>query len=123
MSVKDSKQNGLFVARHIGEKIKERRMDLNLSQTDLAKRLGFTPQQMHKYEKGTNRISTDTLLELSKILSVPPKFFYQGLEGFSALHSREIVVVCKNEEGNKFSLRLLDDEYIFSEIKVVEKKL
>lgn len=123
MSLVESKQNDLTVNRHIGEKIKQRRKALNLSQIELAKHLEISAQQLHKYEKGVDRVSASKLVGLSKVLSVSPKFFYQGLEGFSTLHSRGVIVVCKNKEGKKISLKLLDDDHIFSEIKVLKKNL
>lgn len=122
MSSIDLEQNDLLVRCHIGEKLQQRRKDLKLRQSDLAKLLGVSPQQIFKYEKGVDRVSTEKLLELSRILSVPPNYFYPKLEGFSAPH-RGVIVVCKNKEGKGISLRLIDEDHIFSEIKVIEQKL
>lgn len=115
-------QNSLLVRRHIGEKLKQRRTALKLRQADLAKLLRVSPQQIFKYEKGQDWVSTEKLLELSTILSVSPSFFYPKLEGFGAPH-RGVIVVCKNKEGKGISLRLIDEDHIFSEIKVIEQKL
>lgn len=120
MSLTDSKHNDLLVRRHIGEKIKQQRKSLNMNQAGVAQHLGISAQQFYKYEKGVDQIPLGKLLELSKFFQVSPDFFYQGLEGFKTSH-RELTVMCKNEEGKQFSLRLIDDDHIFSEIKVIEK--
>jgi transcriptional regulator with XRE-family HTH domain len=52
---------------------------LDLSQTDLARAVGLTFQQVQKYEKGTNRVSASRLQQFSKILEVQIPFFFEGL--------------------------------------------
>lgn len=64
---------------HVGSKIRQRRLMLNLTQTGLAEKLGLTFQQVQKYEHGQNRVSAGRLLELAGALQVPIAFFYQGL--------------------------------------------
>jgi transcriptional regulator with XRE-family HTH domain len=56
-----------------------RRLMLDLSQTDLARAVGLTFQQVQKYEKGTNRVSASRLQQFSKILEVPIPFFFEGI--------------------------------------------
>jgi transcriptional regulator with XRE-family HTH domain len=51
---------------------------LDMSQTDLADRLGLTFQQVQKYEKGINRVSASRLQHISQILQVPVPFFFEG---------------------------------------------
>lgn len=65
---------------HIGQRIKERRKLLKLSQSDLADLVGFSYQQMQKYENGTSQVSAGKLLFFSKILNVPPSYFYEGIK-------------------------------------------
>ncbi len=52
----------------VGKRIRLRRLQLSLSQTDLGQKLGVAFQQVQKYEKGTNRVSCSRLYEISKIL-------------------------------------------------------
>ncbi len=66
---------------HVGKKVRARRKMLGLSQDDLGKSIGVTFQQVQKYERGTNRVGSSRLYELSKVLSVPVGFFF---DGFSA---------------------------------------
>ena len=54
----------------IGENIRNIRKILNLSQGEVAKKIGITAQQIHKYEHGVNRISTSTLLQMANIFNV-----------------------------------------------------
>ena len=62
---------------HIGRRIKMQRLALGLSQTDVAKRLGITFQQIQKYERGINRVGAGRLLEMANLLSVTPAFFFE----------------------------------------------
>jgi transcriptional regulator with XRE-family HTH domain len=62
--------------RHVGARLRMRRIMLKKSQNEIANALGLTFQQVQKYEKGTNRISASRLQHLCKILSVPVSFFF-----------------------------------------------
>ena len=64
--------------KHVGSRVRMRRLMLDMSQTDLADGLGLTFQQVQKYEKGSNRISASRLQHLSQILQVPVPFFFEG---------------------------------------------
>lgn len=68
------------VDRHVGNRIRERRVMLGLSQQQMADLIGVTYQQAHKYEKGINRISAGRLYDIAKVLKVPVSYFYDGLE-------------------------------------------
>jgi transcriptional regulator with XRE-family HTH domain len=65
--------------RHVGTRIRERRLMLGLSQQQLAQMIGVTYQQAHKYERGLNRISAGRLYEISQVLNVPVSWFFEGL--------------------------------------------
>jgi len=62
---------------HIGKRIRMLRLARNLSQTDLAKRLGITFQQIQKYERGANRVGAGRLQEMANLLGVTPAFFFE----------------------------------------------
>ena len=64
----------------IGRRVRTLRMQRGLSQTVLADALGVTFQQVQKYEKGMNRISSGRLVRIAEILKVPIAFFFEGLE-------------------------------------------
>lgn len=65
--------------RHVGIRIRERRVMLGLSQQQMAELIGVTYQQAHKYERGINRISAGRLFEISQVLRVPVGYFFEGL--------------------------------------------
>ncbi len=65
---------------HVGGRVRLRRVFLGYSQEKLANALGLTFQQIQKYERGANRISASKLYELSRILSVPVTYFFEGVE-------------------------------------------
>jgi len=68
------------IDRHVGSRIRERRIMLGLSQQQMADMIGVTYQQAHKYERGINRISAGRLYEITRVLSVPIAYFFEGLE-------------------------------------------
>ncbi len=66
--------------RHVGARIRERRIMLGLSQQQLAVMIGVTYQQAHKYERGLNRISAGRLYDIAGVLSVPISWFFEGMQ-------------------------------------------
>ncbi len=67
------------IDKHVGSRVRMRRLMLGMSQTKLGDALGLTCQQVQKYEKGTNRIGASRLQQMFKILQVPPAFFFEGV--------------------------------------------
>ena len=66
------------IDKHVGSRVRMRRMMLSMSQEKLGDALGLTFQQVQKYEKGTNRIGASRLQHISNILQVPVAFFFEG---------------------------------------------
>jgi transcriptional regulator with XRE-family HTH domain len=66
------------IDKHVGARVRMRRMMLGMSQEKLGDALGLTFQQVQKYEKGTNRIGASRLQQISYILQVPVSFFFEG---------------------------------------------
>src|ERR1700731_2165712 len=66
------------IDKHVGSRVRMRRMMLSMSQEKLGDELGLTFQQVQKYEKGTNRIGASRLQQISRILQVPGSFFFEG---------------------------------------------
>jgi transcriptional regulator with XRE-family HTH domain len=64
--------------KHVGRRVRMRRLMLGMSQTTLGDALGLTFQQVQKYEKGTNRIGAGRLQRISELLQVPVSFFFEG---------------------------------------------
>jgi transcriptional regulator with XRE-family HTH domain len=69
------------IDRHVGARVRERRIMLGLTQQQLADLIGVTYQQAHKYERGINRVSAGRLYEIAQVLSVPVGYFFDGLDG------------------------------------------
>jgi transcriptional regulator with XRE-family HTH domain len=67
------------VDKHVGSRVRMRRLMLGMSQSRLAEGLGLTFQQVQKYEKGMNRIGASRLQHVASILQVPVAFFFEGL--------------------------------------------
>jgi transcriptional regulator with XRE-family HTH domain len=66
------------IDKHVGSRVRMRRMMLTMSQEKLGDALGLTFQQVQKYEKWTNRIGASRLQQISTILQVPVAFFFEG---------------------------------------------
>jgi len=64
--------------KHVGSRVRMRRMMLGMSQEKVADALGLTFQQVQKYEKGTNRIGASRLQQIAQILQEPVAFFFEG---------------------------------------------
>ena len=64
--------------RHVGARVRMRRLMLDMTQTELGDGLGLTFQQVQKYEKGSNRIGASRLQHIAEILQVPISFFFEG---------------------------------------------
>jgi transcriptional regulator with XRE-family HTH domain len=69
------------IDQHVGERVRMRRIMIDMSQDTLGKKLGLTFQQIQKYEKGTNRIGASRLHQISEILGVPVSFLFEDLPG------------------------------------------
>jgi transcriptional regulator with XRE-family HTH domain len=68
------------IDRHVGARVRERRIMLGLTQQQLADLIGVTYQQAHKYERAINRISAGRLFEIGQVLGVPVSYFFADLE-------------------------------------------
>jgi len=66
------------IDKHVGSRVRMRRMMLGMSQEKLGDALGLTFQQVQKYEKGTNRIGASRLQQIGQILQVSVSFFFEG---------------------------------------------
>jgi len=83
--------------RHLGSKLKNRRLALGLTQTKVAQAINVTFQQIQKYEKGTNGISSLRIMQLASFLKVPVVYFF---EDYPAYVQGERVTMDSNEDLN-----------------------
>ena len=79
--------------KHLGNKLKLRRLALGLTQTKVAKAINVTFQQIQKYEKGTNGVSSIRLLQLSNYLKVPISYFFEDFPEY-------LINIEKSKEGH-----------------------
>ena len=71
--------------KHLGSKLRMRRLSLGLTQTKVAQAINVTFQQIQKYEKGTNGISSLRIMQLSNFLKVPVVFFFEDYPLYQVL--------------------------------------
>src|SRR5262249_46262660 len=88
------------IDKHVGSRVRMRRMMLGMSQEKLGDALALTFQQVQKYEKGTNRIGASRLHQISQILQVPVAFFFEGVPNALAPHG---------SSGSALSMAQIDD--------------
>ena len=74
---------------HLGKKLRMRRLSLGLTQTKVAQAINVTFQQIQKYEKGTNGVSSNRLMQLSQFLKVPIIYFFEDFKEFKDASSGE----------------------------------
>ena len=79
--------------RHLGARLRMRRLALGLTQTKVAQAINVTFQQIQKYEKGTNGVSSIRLLQLSNYLKVPINYFFEDF-------SEYLINLEKSKEGH-----------------------
>ncbi len=93
------------VDRHVGMRLRARRLMLGRSQHSVAEAAGFTLQQIGNYERGANRISASILYRLARELQVTPEYFFEGLaatatrQAVSTVEQREIGVLTRSFES------------------------
>ncbi len=72
------------IDKHVGSRVRMRRVLIGMSQERLGDALGLTFQQVQKYEKGINRIGASRLQQISNILGMPVEFFFEGAPSLEA---------------------------------------
>ena len=120
--------------QHLGSKLRMTRLSLGLTQTNVAQAINVTFQQIQKYEKGTNGISSLRIMQLANFLKVPVVFFfedfplYQGSNPIAESSSTEVKEVDLNYSFLAKLFSKLDEnqkEKIFQVLKntrILEKK-
>ena len=98
---------------HLGSKLRMRRLALGLTQTKVAQAINVTFQQIQKYEKGTNDISSLRIMQLANFLKVPVVYFY---EGFASYEGENV----GNERIENLNYSFLAK--LFSNLSIVQKE-
>ena len=98
---------------HLGKKLRMRRLSLGLTQTKVAQSINVTFQQIQKYEKGTNGVSSSRLMQLSKYLKVPITYFYEDFRDYKDMNN-------ENSEGDDLNYSFLNKT--FSALSKIQKE-
>src|SRR5260370_521939 len=92
--------NGTTIDDYVSARIRERRVMLGLTQHQLGEMIGVTYQQVHKYERGKNRVTAGRLFEIARVLDAPITYFYEGLVSETprpvAPHQRMLLEIARN---------------------------
>ena len=109
--------------KHLGNMLKTRRLALGLTQTKVAKAINVTFQQIQKYEKGINGVSSIRLLQLSNYLKIPINFFFddyaeylnntnKAAENYMSVNYNFLVKIYSEltqEQKSKFQKKMADE--------------
>jgi transcriptional regulator with XRE-family HTH domain len=110
------------IDRHVGTRLRMRRVQVGLSQEKLGDALGITFQQVQKYEKGTNRIGASRLQLAAKVLNVPVNFFFEGTDAATDLQS-ELTDAAPGESVASFARTSEGVQLISAFLQIKEAKL
>ncbi len=95
------------IDKHVGSRVRMRRVLLGMSQEKLGEALNLTFQQVQKYEKGTNRIGASRLQQISKTLNVPPSYFFDGAPSFGEGPASDPLHASAAEAGSTYVVDFL----------------
>lgn len=84
MAHRDIDRRNRTLDESIGRRIRQRRIELGLSQQKLSRAVGVSPQQLQKYERGQNRTGGGMIWQLSRSLDVSPAYFFEDFGGAAA---------------------------------------
>ena len=84
----------------IGQKIKEARLALNMTQEELAKRIGASKNAISNYENGVSTPKLELLCAIMKHLEVDANYLYGVTTGENLMrllpHEREVIVAYRS---------------------------
>ena len=111
------------ISSHIGERIRQRRAELGLTQEQLGHALGISYQQVQKYETAANRVSAGRLFELARECGTDISYFFEGYEDDTKIapiphggHNRAAIELVRN-------FLALDDETLRAAVSGLLKVL
>ena len=87
------------IDRHVGSRLRTRRIMMEHSQTYLADQVGLSFQQFQKYEKGANRISASKLHDFARLLDVPVSYFFDDMPSDMKAASQAFAAAIGAEEN------------------------
>ena len=91
--------------KHLGKKLRIRRLSLGLTQTKVAQAINVTFQQIQKYEKGTNGVSSNRLMQLAAFLKVPIIYFFEDYKEFKDINQSDPSVETNEDLNYSFLSR------------------
>ena len=92
--------------KHLGSKLRMRRLALGLTQTKVAQAINVTFQQIQKYEKGTNGISSLRIMQLANFLKVPVVYFFEGYPAYDNQSSDDSKIETTEDLNYSFLAKL-----------------
>ncbi len=88
-----SRQAAREIDQHVADRLRMRRLELNITQQMLARAVGLSYQQIQKYETAVNRIGAGRMFCIARALGVRPSYFFAGLGNGETLEDRSIAAL------------------------------
>lgn len=88
---------------HVAQRIRSRRLEVGLTQQEVAHRLGVSFQQLQKYEHGKNRISAGRLYQLAAVLETGIEAFFAGFDAEASMPSKPPAEANRSLEVSRLS--------------------
>jgi transcriptional regulator with XRE-family HTH domain len=106
--VSQSQREVAGLDKTIGLRLRARRLELKISLGELGDALGISFQQVHKYEKGVDRISPSRLLEIANVLKCSIAYFLPDTDGKQPATSKfaEFLATKNGVEINEAMMKL-----------------
>ena len=95
--------------RHLGSKLRMRRLSLGLTQTKVAQAINVTFQQIQKYEKGTNGISSLRIMQLANFLKVKVVYFFEDFPLYESSNNSSSEVMTTEDLNYSFLAKLFSN--------------
>ena len=108
-------KNSNPIDKHVGMRLRTRRLSIDMSQEKLGEALGVTFQQVQKYEKGTNRIGASRLQLAARVLEVPVNYFFDGVadaDGLSGAFAEPHAPSYRSEAGQAEEAKRLAEAFL-----------
>ena len=102
---------------YVGKRLKQKRLERGISQDNLASSVNLTFQQVQKYEKGINRVSSSKLYDFAKFLGVDIRYFFEGLKDYEMPNQKQSYALDKASDDFGATVKNKETKSLISAFK------
>ena len=104
---------------YVGQRLKQKRLEKGASQHDLANSVNITFQQVQKYEKGINRVSSSKLYDFAKFLGVDIRYFFEGLNDYKMPNQEQSYALDKATSNFSTTIKAKETQSLINAFKAI----